>query len=179
MNETVALAKSIGRERWTGFLNGVLRNVERTLTDQFQPTPDADSVPMSEGRYRRLSHAVFADPSADPVDYFAEAFSFPRWLANRWQERFDFEELCRLGFWFDRPAPLSLRVNLLKTSRSELIRMTHRARCRLPPPGALPESIRLEGTARVDTLPGFAEGLFSVQDESAMQAIETARSASG
>jgi 16S rRNA (cytosine967-C5)-methyltransferase len=171
VSETVALAKSIGRQRWTGFLNGVLRSVERTLTDQFQPKPDAASVPISEGRNRRLAHAVFADPSADRAGYFSEAFSFPRWLSNRWQERFDFEELCRLGFWFDRRAPLSLRVNLLKTSRSELIRLlTERGVAASS--GSVPESIRLEGTARVDTLPGFAEGLFSVQDESAMQAVE-------
>jgi 16S rRNA (cytosine967-C5)-methyltransferase len=39
-------------------------------------------------------------------------------------------------------------------------------------PGALAESIRLGGTARIDTLPGFQEGLFSVQDESAMLAID-------
>jgi 16S rRNA (cytosine967-C5)-methyltransferase len=118
-----------------------------------------------------LAQSVFPDPSADPAGSFAEAFSFPRWLANRWQERFDFEELCRLGFWFDRPAPLSLRVNLLKTSRSELIGLLNE-RGVAATPGALPESIRLPGTARVDALPGFAEGLFSVQDESAMQAVE-------
>ena len=38
--------------------------------------------------------------------------------------------------------------------------------------GDLPESIRLGGTARVDALPGFAEGFFSVQDESAMRAVD-------
>jgi 16S rRNA (cytosine967-C5)-methyltransferase len=113
VNETVALAKSIGRERWSGFLNGVLRNVERVLTDQFQASPDAAAVPVSEGRYRRLTGIVFPEPSVEPSGYFADAFSFPRWLANRWHERFGFEELSRIGFWFDRPAPLSLRVNLL------------------------------------------------------------------
>jgi 16S rRNA (cytosine967-C5)-methyltransferase len=114
---------------------------------------------------------VFPEPSADPAGYFAEAFSFPRWLANRWHQRFDFEELCRIGFWFDRPAPLSLRVNLLKTSRDDLMRLLAE-RGVAARPGALPESIRLEGTARVDALPGFAEGFFSVQDESAMQAVD-------
>jgi 16S rRNA (cytosine967-C5)-methyltransferase len=171
VNETVALAKSIGRERWAGFLNGVLRNVERALTDQFQDAADAAGVPVSSGRYRRLAQTVFPDPAVDPAGYFAEAFGFPRWLAGRWHERFGFEELCRIGFWFDRPAPLSLRANLLKTSRDELLRLL--AEESVPAsPGALPESIRLEGTTRVDRLPGFAEGWFSVQDESAMQAVD-------
>ena len=39
-------------------------------------------------------------------------------------------------------------------------------------PGSLPEAIRVDGTLRVDSLPGFAEGFFSVQDESAMQAVD-------
>jgi 16S rRNA (cytosine967-C5)-methyltransferase len=170
VNETVALARSIGRERWAGFLNGVLRSVERALTDQYCSGPNAAAVPLSHGRYRTLAGSVFPDPSTDPAAYFAEAFSFPRWLADRWLGRVGFEELCRLGFWFDRPAPLSLRVNLLKTTRDELFRMLAEGNVAVTP-GALPESIRLEGTARVDALPGFSQGLFSVQDESAMLAI--------
>ena len=171
VNETVALARSLGRDRWSGFLNGVLRNVERALTDRFQPQPDAASVPVSEGRYRGLAEGVFADPSVDPVNYFAEAFSFPRWLAARWHARIGFDELCRLGFWFDRPPVPTLRVNLLKTTREELIRLLSE-RCIEARPGALPESIRLAATARIDALPGFADGFFSVQDESAMLAVD-------
>jgi 16S rRNA (cytosine967-C5)-methyltransferase len=171
VNETVALAKSLGRERWAGFLNGVLRNVERMLIDEFQTVPDGAAVPLSDGRYRRLARSVFPEPSTDAAGYFAEGFSFPRWLAGRWLERFGFEELCRIGFWFDRPAPLSLRVNLLRTTRDELLGLLAAAGITATP-GTLPESIRLEGTSRVDTLPGFADGLFSVQDESAMLAVE-------
>jgi 16S rRNA (cytosine967-C5)-methyltransferase len=171
VNETVALAKSLGRERWTGFLNGVLRSVERMLTDQFQATPDGAAIPISDGRYRRLVRPVFPEPSVDQAGYFIEAFSFPRWLTVRWVERFGFEELCRIGFWFDRPAPLSLRVNSLKTNRDDLIRALGAGSVGATP-GALPESIRLEGTARVDTLPGFHDGFFSVQDESAMLAVD-------
>jgi 16S rRNA (cytosine967-C5)-methyltransferase len=171
VNETVALAKSIGRERWAGLLNGVLRSVERTLTDEFQTAPDGACVPTADGRFRKLARAVFSEPSESPAEYFAEAFSFPRWLANRWQKRFTFEELCRIGFWFDRPAPQSLRVNVLRTSRQELIRMLQEVGIGAAP-GALSESIRLEGTSRVAALPGFAQGFFSVQDESAMQAVD-------
>jgi 16S rRNA (cytosine967-C5)-methyltransferase len=171
VNETVALAKSIGRERWTGFLNGVLRSVERMLTDQFQAEPEATAVPVSDGRYRRLARAVFAEPSRDPEGYWGEAFSFPRWLAVRWHKRFGLEELCRIGFWFDQSAPLSLRVNPLKISRDDLIRLLGQGDVDAAP-GALSESIHLQGTARVDTLPGFRDGFFSVQDESAMLAID-------
>src|SRR5262249_20966116 len=153
-------------ERWTGFLNGVLRNVERMLTDQVQTEPSAGSVPISDGRYRQLARDAFPDPTSDPTGYFADAFSFPRWLASRWQPRFDLAELCRIGFWFDPAVPLALRVNTLKIGRDELIVKLEQAEIDSVP-GGLAESIRLHGTTRVDTLPGFAEGFFSVQDESA------------
>ncbi len=171
VNETVALAKALGRERWSGFLNGVLRSVERTLTEEFQVVPGPQAVPVSDGRFRRLSNPVFPEPAVDAAGYFAEAFSFPRWLADRWLARFDFEELCRIGFWFDQPAALSLRVNSLKSTREALLELLAE-RGIAATAGTLPVAIRLEGTARVDALPGFADGLFSVQDESAMQAVE-------
>jgi 16S rRNA (cytosine967-C5)-methyltransferase len=171
VNETVALAKAIGRERWSGFLNGVLRSVERMLTAELQTAAGPSAVPDSDGRFRCLSNAVFPEPSVDPAEYFTEAFSFPRWLAGRWLERFDFEELCRIGFWFNHPAALTLRVNSLRTNRFTLLKVLAEGGV-VASEGALPAAIRLEGSARVDTLPGFAEGLFSVQDESAMQAVE-------
>ncbi len=130
VNETVALAKAIGRERWSGFLNGVLRSVERMLTEEFRSAPSPLAVPVSEGRFRCLSNSVFAEPSVDAAGYFAEAFSFPLWLAASWSERFDFEELCRIGFWFNRPAALTLRVNSLKNESRHSTEVTGRARSR-------------------------------------------------
>jgi len=171
VNETVALAKQFGRKGWDGFVNGVLRAVQALLTDQFTVEPAAAALPITDGRYRRLTRGLFRDPAADPIGYVAEAFSFPRWLIVRWNRRLDLNELCRFGFWFDEPAPLTLRVNLLKTDRNAVLEMlaAHGVRAA---PGGLPESIRMDGTRRVDSLPGFAEGLFSVQDESAMQAVD-------
>ena len=65
VNETVALAKAFGRERWSGFLNGVLRSVERMLTEEFRSAPSPLAVPVSEGRFRCLSNSVFPEPSVD------------------------------------------------------------------------------------------------------------------
>ena len=171
VNETVLLAKEGDRHGWDGFVNGVLRAVQSAFTDQFADGPSADALPLTNGRYRRLSRVFFRDPVSDPVGHVAESFSFPRWLIERWQSRFELAELCRLGFWFDHPAPLSLRVNPLRANRDDLLAI-FRSQGVSVAPGSLAEAICVEGTRRVDSLPGFAEGFFSVQDESAMQAVD-------
>lgn len=169
VNETVETARRFGKPRWTGFINGVLRSVDRDLTGEFTAAAAADAIPLSEGRYPRCRRPVFPDPDDDPAGYFARAFSFPVWLAERWRERFDLAELARMGFWFNAPAKICLRVNLLRTSRGELLTAMHEAGVQARP-SHLPEAVWLESPARIDELPGYEKGWFSVQDPSAMHA---------
>ncbi len=170
VNETVETARRFGKPRWTGLLNGVLRAVSRTVTDELTNAPAADAIPLTEGRYRLCRQPVFADPVDDPLEFFSRAFSFPHWLAERWLLRIQIDELLRLGFWFNAPAKLSLRVNTLKTSRETMLESL-RAADVAATGGKLSESIALKDRARVEELPGFAEGWFSVQDESATSAV--------
>ena len=171
ISETVELGRWLGRDDWTGFANGCLRSITRLVTEQSIDGPSPFALPLTGGRYRRLSQPIFANPADQPLSYISKAFSLPHWLVERWSKRFDFEELCRLGFWFNTPSPLCLRVNRLRTHRETLLAkfaeagITARA-------GELPTSIRLETPTRIDQLPGFAEGEFVVQDESAQQAAE-------
>jgi len=169
VHETVELAAAFGQPRWKGFLNAILRSVSRTLLDECVDEPAADAIPIAQGNFRRCASAICPDAASDECGYFAAAFSFPEWLSARWADRFDFAELCRMGFWYDRPAPVHLRTNRLKTTRAVFIAALAEAGTSATE-GDCQESVRLEGTARVDRLPGFAEGWFSVQDESAMYA---------
>ncbi|TXT23333.1 MAG: 16S rRNA (cytosine967-C5)-methyltransferase [Planctomycetota bacterium] len=170
-SETVELGRWLGRDDWTGFANGCLRSVARLITEQSIDGPSPFALPLTGGRYRRLSQPIFADPAEQPLSYISKAFSLPHWLVERWSERFDFDELCRLGFWFNTPSPLCLRVNRLRTDRDTLLAkfaeagITARA-------GELPTSIWLDSPTRIDQMPGFSEGEFVVQDESAQQAAE-------
>ena len=66
---------------------------------------------------RRLTQPVLPDPVAAPDAYFAAAFSFPKWLADRWLDRYGPDECTRLGFWFNSPPPLWIRVNKLHADR--------------------------------------------------------------
>ncbi|MFN6105928.1 MAG: RsmB/NOP family class I SAM-dependent RNA methyltransferase, partial [Planctomycetaceae bacterium] len=169
LNETAEAVKRQGQPQWTGFLNGVLRSLTRDLTDQqvFQPAPNA--LPLDSGNYRVLQSSPFPDPQTDPQGYFRDAFSFPEWLVARWAGRVEYPRLLRLGFWFNTPPRPTLRVNTLVTTRDALLERLQQQEISAEP-GQHPHAIRLGQSARVTALPGFDEGWFAVQDESAMEA---------
>lgn len=169
VNETTELAKKVGKPQWTGFINGVLRAVSRATTDDFATEPAAGAVPLQDGRYRLIQNRMFPDPALDFAGYFAAAFSFPHWLVERWQRRLDHRALLNLGFWFNSSPRLSLRVNSARSNREAVLAALEGAGIAARA-GAHPDSIRLEQSVRVVDLPGFTEGWFTIQDESAMGA---------
>lgn len=165
--ETVELAAVQGEPKAKTFINGVLRSVLRLLTKEYASRPGPDALPVSDGRFRRLAQAALPDPASHPTAYLAEAFSLPPWFVERWLARFGWEETLRLGFWFAGPVPTYLRVNPLKTDRMTLLGRLLEAEVEAEP-GLHPQSIRLLEHASIRDLPGFEEGLFVVQDDSAM-----------
>jgi 16S rRNA (cytosine967-C5)-methyltransferase len=168
VHETVELADPIGGRGAKGFVNGLLRRVAELLTDKTAEGPAADALPLEQGRYRRLDGPVLPDPEDDPAAYLAAGFSWPAWLAERWLERFGWDECARLGFWFVGAAPLSLRVNRLRGDRDDyLLDLTALNVAAVP--GSHPQAVRLEDHLPIRSLPGYAEGRFAVQDESSMR----------
>jgi 16S rRNA (cytosine967-C5)-methyltransferase len=151
-----------------GFVNGVLRNLDRLLTPDAVAQPASDALPLDAGHYRRLTKAVLPSPATNPVEYLAAGFALPNWLAGRWLSRWGWEECLRLGFWFAGTPPLWLRCNTLRTDRTTLLDAFRTAGIEAKE-GEHPQSIRLAEHAQVRELPGYTEGWFAVQDESAMQ----------
>ncbi len=165
--ETVELAARRGQPRGKGFLNGVLRPLAALRTDDSAAGPAADALPLADGAYRRLSRAALPDPRQNPVEYLSAAFAWPPWLTLRWHARFGWDECVRLGFWFAGPAPVWLRCNPLRSDRASLLRKLHEGGIAAAA-GTHPQAIRLIDWTPVRDLPGYADGLFVVQDESAM-----------
>jgi 16S rRNA (cytosine967-C5)-methyltransferase len=167
--ETVELAALVGKPRGKGFLNGVLRPLAALPTADLASGPAPDALPLQDGQYRRLTQAALPDPAALPVEYLSAGFSWPRWLTERWLARYGWDECVRLGFWFAGPAPTWLRANPLRTDRASFLQKLHDAGVGTEP-GTHQQAVRLTDWTPVRDLPGFAEGLFVVQDESAMAA---------
>jgi 16S rRNA (cytosine967-C5)-methyltransferase len=169
VDSTVDLCRDLDRARWTGFVNGVLRNIGRLLSDEPCDGPSQRSLPTTNGRWRSLNEAVFADPATNPAQYFADAFSLPMFLASRWCGRFSSSELLTICFQSVSPPSTSLRVNGMRTSAAEVLTALTESGCKASP-GQIDGSIHLDQSVRLENLPGYAEGLWSVQDEAAMSA---------
>ncbi len=168
VHETVELAVRFGRPAARGFLNGVLRQLATLVTDERTRTAAADALPLERGEYRRLSRPVLPDPMAHPIEYVAAGFGLPDWLVRRWMPRYGVEECQRLGFWFAGPARLTLRCNPLRIERDRLLAALREAG-HTAEAGEQPQAILLHEAGPIRDLPGYAEGWFSVQDESAMR----------
>jgi 16S rRNA (cytosine967-C5)-methyltransferase len=166
--ETVELAAACGRPRAKGFINGILRAAAGLLTPDAGAGPAADALPLEHGAYRKLARSVLPAPEAHQVEYLSAGFALPRWLVRRWLERWGRDECLRVGFWFASPAPLWLRTNTLRIDRQQLLVALSDAGVRAEP-GELPEAVRLPEAGSVRDLPGYDQGWFTVQDESAMR----------
>ena len=144
VSEAVESARRLGHSGMAGFVNAVLR---RIASPRFDPG--------------------FPDPAAEPVRSLAVTLSYPEWLVESWIGEFGPEAAKRmLEAGNDAPAVV-LRANTLRVSRDEL---AERLGGVATQPGLYaPEALRIAGPIEsVESLPGFAEGLFSVQDESSM-----------
>ncbi len=99
-------------------------------------------------------------------------FSHPGWMIRQFQEAWPghWQAILRTG---NRKPPMWLRVNRSKIDRESyrdrLLGSGH-GRCTLP--AGLPDALRIDPPRPVAQLPGFAEGLVSVQDAGAQMAVD-------
>lgn len=130
-----------GGER--SFANGVLRSVARSAGHLDLPSVDAE-----------------------PLKYIATRFSHPEWIAKAYLRRFGLSDSLRLASHNNCPPPLVLRVNLLRATREDYLRLL-RAKGYRAEESLTPAGVRVMDGADVTSLPGFRDGLFVVQDEGA------------
>lgn len=169
VSEAVSAARRLGNGQ-ASFTNAVLRGLLRRRAG------------------RRLD---LPPPDGDPVRYLSVAESHPTWLVERWVSRYGAEEAAALCRAHNEPAPLTLRCNTLKITPEGLAARFRDAGLAVRPGVLAPEALVVEGgrgggegggggmdgadggggaagTGGLEKWPGFAEGLFYVQDESSM-----------
>src|SRR5690606_16363941 len=109
-----------------------------------------------------------SDASSQPVRRLGVCFSHPDWLVRRYLRRFSREEVRALLAAHNEAPPVTLRVNLLRTSTRTLRERLQEAGVRVEPGRYLEEALRVRAQVLPSELPGFDEGLFTPQDEASI-----------
>lgn len=142
-NAAVDAARLLGKQRASGLVNAVLRRFV------------AERV--------RLLEEVDAD--------LATRTAHPAWLVEElrtaWPERVEALLTANNGH-----PPMTLRVNLARIDRAEYVQKLTEAGFASAPVAWLDSALVLERPVAVSALPGFKEGLVSVQDAGAQLAAE-------
>lgn len=96
---------------------------------------------------------------------------YPAWWIARLRQAYpaDWPAVAAAG---NAVPPLSLRVNVRRTDRASLLSRLHGAGIDAEAVEDFPSAIRLPTGTRIDSLPGYAEGDFAVQDPGAQRAAE-------
>ncbi len=125
-----------------GFVNGVLR----------------ESLRQKE----TLSARLRQDNAGAPF------LNHPDWLVRRWQERYSEEEMRRICAINNQQSPLILHVNTCVTTKDQLMAAMEQEGIVVHPGTYSEDALVLpEFHGAINTLPGFAQGHFQIQDEAA------------
>ncbi|MBN1508990.1 MAG: methyltransferase domain-containing protein [Sedimentisphaerales bacterium] len=214
VDEAVNNARHAGGKKQTGFVNAVLREIERHIVNR--------EVPLATANLRRtlvrdmdagceFDADFLLDPAASLPEYLSTCFSLPQWLVCEWLGTFGPDQTRRICLASNRRPSLYVRVNPLRTTAHDLLVRFEQAgikaepaplfineystaedaelrkgnECKLVPPNPPlrsvtssaanntnpPDMLRITSPQSVTELPGFSEGLFTVQDLSASQAV--------
>ncbi|MDD2956219.1 MAG: 16S rRNA (cytosine(967)-C(5))-methyltransferase RsmB [Oscillospiraceae bacterium] len=141
VNEAVELTRAMGQKNAAGFVNGVLRSFLR----------DGGAIELpQEGK--------------DRAGRLSLAYSVPRPLVKLWENQYGRAELELLLKAMGEHPPLYIRVNSLKTTAQELLERWHEAGIEARQVEGVPFCLAVAHSGAVEKFPGFAEGLFHVQD---------------
>ena len=166
VDQAVRQANAISPNRPGGFVNALLRSVQRDILDPAATDTSATAATcyLDEDHAFRFKTNVFPDPTDEPTAYWALALSHPLWLIKRWLKRHNRQTVLNICHTNNARPPLTLRANSLRCTGDQLIRQLHTAG---HPATRYDDLVQLDGRADPRRLPGFHEGLFTVQDATA------------
>ncbi len=99
-------------------------------------------------------------------------YSFPDWIIEFFLQQFDLDETQQLCSWFNQVPSLDIRINPLKNSRIEVQKLLEQEGIGSKILSKTQQGLRLQGShGSIVKLPGYCQGLWSVQDASAQQVV--------
>lgn len=154
-NEAVKLAVKKGFGTLKGFVNGVLRNIERNL-----------------------EQIVYPDQS-DLTEYLSVRYSMPKWILEQWLTDYDINTVETMLKDFQSEKPTCIRCNLNRNTKDELMQNLKSEGVTVQEHPMLPYALWISDYNYLGELQSFQNGDFQVQDSSSMLVTEWAKPKKG
>ena len=149
-NEAVKLAVKKGFVNLKGFVNGVLRNIDRNVNDIQYPKQD------------------------NMVEYLSIKYSMPTWILEKWKKTYDWETIERILQGFLQEKGTIIRCNLNRISKEDLKKKLEAEGVTVTQHPYLEYALEISGYDYLGDLESFEDGDFQVQDLSSMLVAEIA-----
>ncbi|GBF78749.1 16S rRNA (cytosine(967)-C(5))-methyltransferase [Aphanothece sacrum] len=146
VNTSVELTKENQLTSLAGVVNGILRQYIRLNNSQNEPLILPNNL----------------------VEKLGIIYSFPDWIIKIWLQQFGQETTEKICHWFNQPPSIDIRINSLQSTLETVETKLIEANLNVTRLLDFPNTLRLTGkTGAIQTLPGFKEGWWTVQDSSA------------
>lgn len=178
-NEAVKLAEKRKFGSLKGFVNGVLRTIARNKKEVLPKQSVSGETEKQEGAGKWGS--IYPDREKNPTAYLSVIYSMPEWLVTMWQKEYGMEQTEKMlqAMLAIHPVTVRMKENvagkrLEEAAKTELLHRIRETGAGIEPHPYLPYAYTLTHLEGLYRLPGFAEGLFTVQDVSSMLSVECA-----
>ena len=173
VNDAVENARALIGKKQAGFVNAVLRQITRGITNRqtdLSMSNPARTLCQNTETGCEFDRDFLPNPESSPADFLSTVFSLPGWLVSDWLSEFGAELTRLICLASNRKPGIYIRPNSLKTSVQELAEKFRLADIEIDitPQNSM---IRIKRPRTITQLPGFAEGLFAVQDITASRVI--------
>jgi len=148
-NESVKLAKKYGHNASSGYVNAILRNVARNI-----------------------SNIEYPDRENSPVEYFSIIYSHPEWLVKRYLKLYGNDFTERLLCANNENPPFTIRANILKATPDKLLELLKKSGFNCKSGSYVKDAIVVDNPAGIFESDIYRGGFFQVQDESSMIAVK-------
>ncbi|MBU1672226.1 MAG: 16S rRNA (cytosine(967)-C(5))-methyltransferase RsmB [Actinobacteria bacterium] len=111
---------------------------------------------------------VLPDRDAEPLRYLEVHYSMPPWICGLFADEHGLDRAESLLAASNVQPPVTLRCNLMRTTREEMLERLEASGALAEPAPLVPEGILVRKGGSPALLPGYDEGLFAVQDQGSM-----------
>ncbi len=145
VNEAVKITKKRKFVNLSGFVNGILRGIDREINDI---------------KYPNIKN--------NPEYALSIKYSMPEWIIKEWLKVYEVDEIESICSALNKRAEVCVRFNSLKVTADEFKHNVELEGMSTKEGALLKEAYYLKGAREIQNSPSFKKGEWTVQDESAM-----------